>query len=275
MRFPICTDRRSSLTTARSRGSTIGPPNATAAGGESSASVSDSWLSTPRYTGQDFDDASVETEGKSAYRWAARCVADAIARRTRPICSHSGHSRIFLSVDPAGASPASPPSVEAGRLFPQKRNFGGRLGRLIGYRATGIARKAPPVCKATTYLARKTTRPDPAVGQKEKEIATPSLVRSPASRRRCPRDTFPNLHRPSQIPHYRQKSRRGNRALKLNRGWRREFRISQRFMVIDAAVSRPELRRRLRRARRQGIVSQGGAMRCRRNRAENETQLLA
>ena len=158
----------------------------------------------------------------------------------------------------------------------RKRNCGGRLGRLIIYSATGIACKAPPVCKATTYLACKTTRPGLAVGQKGKAIATPSLVRSPASRRRCPRATLPNLHRPSKLPHYRQKSRKDNRALIRNRGWRRKFRINQRFMVTEAAASRPELRRRLRRDRRQkGRVSLGGAMRCRSNRVENETQFPA
>ena len=52
LRFPICTDRRSPLTTASSRGGEIRPSNATAAGDESSASVSALWLSTPRYPGQ-------------------------------------------------------------------------------------------------------------------------------------------------------------------------------------------------------------------------------
>ena len=58
-------------------------------------------------------------------------------------------------------------------------------------------------------------------------------------------------------PRYRRQSRRGNNAPKRNQGWRREFRISQRFAVIDAAVSRPERRRPPRRDRRLGRVSPG------------------
>ena len=122
----------------------------------------------------------------------------------------------------------------------------------------GIARKAHT---HTAYVAGKTTRPGFAVGQKGPQIATSALVRSPASRHRFPRGTFPNLHRPSQLPHFRQQSRKDNRALKSSRGWRREFRISQRIMVIDAAVSRPSPRRRLRRGRKQGRVLRWAA-RC-------------
>ena len=166
--FPNLHRQSHPLNTASSRGRTIGPSNATAAGGESTASVTDSWLPTPRYTGQNFDVASVETEGMGAYRWAARCAVDAIAWRTKPSWSHSGYSRIFLSVDPAGASPASPPSVEAVWKCHIKRNFGRRLGRSISYRALGIARKAPPACNATTYLAGKATRPAATLGKRGK-----------------------------------------------------------------------------------------------------------
>ena len=80
---------------------------------------------------------------------------------------------------------------------------------------------------------------------KEARVATPSIaapgrVRNSASRRRCPVATSTNLGRPPHPPHYRQQSRRGNKALKRNCGRRREFRISQRFMVSDAAESWPD-----------------------------------
>ena len=80
---------------------------------------------------------------------------------------------------------------------------------------------------------------------KEARVATPSIaapgrVRNSASRRRCPVATSTNLGRPPHPPHYRQQSRRGNKALKRNCGRRREFRISQRFNVSGAAVSWPE-----------------------------------
>ena len=76
-------------------------------------------------------------------------------------------------------------------------------------------------------------------------------------RRRCPRATFTNLERPSPLPHYRQQSRRGNKALKRKIGWRREFRISQRIVVIDSAVSRPVRSRLPRRDSRLGRARPG------------------
>ena len=55
--LPIWADRRSPLTTASSRGGAKRPSNASAAGDENSASVSASWLATPRYPGQNGDGA--------------------------------------------------------------------------------------------------------------------------------------------------------------------------------------------------------------------------
>ena len=114
----------------------------------------------------------------------------------------------------------------------------------ISYIAKCIARN-PLVDKATVRLVGKETRPfifygnGPSVGASE-------LARNSASRRRWPRATFPNLRRPSH-PHLQrfpicndhQQSRRGNKAPKRNRDWGREFCISQRVAVLDAAESRP------------------------------------
>ena len=75
-------------------------------------------------------------------------------------------------------------------------------------------------------------------------VGAPCLARNSASRRRCPRATCPNLHRPMRPPSLPPAVAEGNKALKRNRGWRREFRTRQRIAVIDAAESWPEWRQR-------------------------------
>ena len=94
-----------------------------------------------------------------------------------------------------------------------KCNRGGGLGPRISSRAMGIAPKTPRFARRPYAWWLKQPGPGIATGQWGPAIATPELAQTSAPRRRCPRATFPNPHRPSHPPHYRQQSRMDNRAL--------------------------------------------------------------
>ena len=129
IRFPICTDRRSSLTTAISRGWEIGPSKAAAAGDESSASVSASWLSKPLYPGHLLGDASVETESKGAYCAGRRDAPSMQSRGERDSLARADEFALFPF---RGADQQIPRAAAISRSEAKKTHMPqlcGRLGR--------------------------------------------------------------------------------------------------------------------------------------------------
>ena len=100
---------------ASSRGGGKRHSDATAVGDDGSASVSASWLSTPRYPGPKGDDPPSRQRARARIAWAARWAIDAIERRSKRRLPHHGHSGNFFSKAPEGVFPTTPPAVEGGK----------------------------------------------------------------------------------------------------------------------------------------------------------------
>ena len=109
------------------------------------------------------------------------------------------------------------------------------------------------------------------MGASDRDARTRSDFRP---RRRCQRDTFPNLHLPSHLPHYRQQSRRENKPPKSNRGWSRVPHQSARHGYRRRGVPAKMARAPLVEKDHQGAYRLGGDRRRRGARAANETALL-
>ena len=243
--FPIFAVSRIFPTTGRSRGKTIKPPNATAAGDESSASVRAPWLSTPRRPGQKVDDPPRRD----------RCPGRVSPMRRRAPAQHSrGDCNCAARrVGSSGNSPSDPPTVASPHRRQQsKKRVNGpqthprRATRVPHRLARHSYRTHGPRFERRQY-AWRAQKPGAGIvnaamgGQRSRRQNSLELPPSGAG--------VSGLISP--IPAGRRSSlttasSRGTRInpLKRHRDGRRERPIGQRAVVIGAAESRSERRRR-------------------------------